>query len=113
MSKEKQIEEMVAVVRDNTEACKTCSWYKEGLCIEDCELEEDNQKICTDLYNAGYRKQSEGEWYVNYMMSNTPSKRGRVIHYKTCTCSVCGKRNGRSKTNYCPNCGAKMEGGAE
>ena len=59
MTKEKQIEEMVAVVRNNTEACQTCTWYKEGLCMEDCELEEDNQKICTDLYNAGYRKQSE------------------------------------------------------
>lgn len=62
MSKE-QIEEMVAVVRNNTESCKTCTWYKDGLCMEDCELEEDNQKICTDLYNAGYRKQPTADVY--------------------------------------------------
>lgn len=62
---------------------------------------------------AGYRKQSEGEWYVNYMMSKKPSKRGRTIQYTTYTCSVCGKPNGRKKSKFCPNCGAKMEGGAE
>lgn len=62
MSREKQIEEMVAVVRNNTECCQTCTWHKKGLCMEDCELEEDNQKICTDLYNAGYRKIPTTDW---------------------------------------------------
>lgn len=26
-------------------------------------------------------------------------------------CSVCGLRNGIRATNYCPHCGAKMDGG--
>ena len=45
----------------------------------------------------GHRKQSEGEW------------RGGLRNYE---CSVC---NGYSEywTNYCPNCRAKMKGGAE
>ena len=30
-----------------------------------------------------------------------------------CKCSVCGYSNGRKKSNYCPNCGAKMDGGNE
>ena len=29
-----------------------------------------------------------------------------------CNCSVCG-RDGRSETPYCPNCGAKMDGGKD
>ena len=28
-------------------------------------------------------------------------------------CSECGKHNGYSKTNFCPNCGADMRGKAE
>ena len=28
-------------------------------------------------------------------------------------CSVCGYSNGRKQSNYCPNCGAKMDGGNE
>ena len=36
----------------------------------------------------------------------TVSGRGRVIHSKKYTCSVCGKANGRAKTNFCPACGA-------
>lgn len=38
----------------------------------------------------------------------TVSGRGRVIHIKKCTCSACGKANGRAKTNFCPHCGAPM-----
>lgn len=59
MSRDKQIEEMVEVLRQNAESCKTCDWYKEGLCIQNCELSEDNQIVCEALYNAGYHKQSE------------------------------------------------------
>ena len=38
----------------------------------------------------------------------TVSGRGRVIHSKKCTCSACGKANGRAKTNFCPHCGAPL-----
>ena len=38
----------------------------------------------------------------------TVSGRGRVIHSKKYTCSVCGKANGRAKTNFCHHCGAPM-----
>ena len=38
----------------------------------------------------------------------TVSGRCRVIHSKKCTCSACGKANGRAKTNFCPHCGASQ-----
>ena len=49
-----------------------------------------------------------------------PVVRGRWIHdgrriesgIDWCHCSECGKSdNFCARTNYCPNCGAKMEGG--
>lgn len=52
-----------------------------------------------------------GEWIMT--LYTTISKRGRVISNKKFACSECGYSNGRKQTNYCPNCGAKMDGGAE
>jgi ribosomal protein L37E len=36
----------------------------------------------------------------------TGGRRPTVIRY----CSLCGHNNNNRKTNYCPNCGAKMDG---
>ena len=56
-----------------------------------------------DLYWNGYRKQIEGEWLT----------KGELFmeHY----CSVCGYSVDYlyQRTPFCPNCGAKMKGGAE
>ena len=106
MSKEKQIEEMCEVLRQNAESCKTCSWYEEGLCIGNCELAEDNQAVCETLYTAGYRKQSEGEWVE------------KNVFFAIYKCSICGAENSYKDghaflSKFCPNCGAKMKGGAE
>lgn len=46
-----------------------------------------------------------GEW----IEVNQIGKNSRHIKYTTKQCSVCGYWNGRKKTNYCPNCGAKMD----
>ena len=67
-------------------------------------LDNDKAKeIAEHFYNAGYRKQSEGEWVDK-------------------KCSLCGENEPYTargnffattfyqfKTNYCPNCGAKMK----
>lgn len=37
---------------------------------------------------------------------------GFVDRVKEC-CSVCHAPNGRKTTNYCPDCGAKMDGGVD
>ena len=60
-------------------------------------------RIAEHLYNAGYRRQSEGEW--------------RLLRNMMCECSMCHDCfNYYSSTdlpNFCPNCGAKMKGGGE
>lgn len=106
MSKEKQIEEMV----------KHCPCYFGEKCCIDGELPERCDMLCQFgtyaeiLYNAGYRKQSEGEW-----IDKPTGAYGRMQSW----CSACGKHSGiggiesnRHKP-YCPNCGAKMKGGEE
>ena len=89
MDKQKQIEEMAVVLTDG--GCKTCvgcSHNNKFQCkpIYDAEL----------LYNAGYRKQSEGEWEMSGLCNPQ--------------CTVCRGYN-IEKSNFCPNCGAKMKGG--
>ena len=84
-----------------------------------------NTPICEALHNAyntgklhsmeemkkqGYRKQSEGEWIWKTKIE--PRAQNRLY------CSVCdeeclAKNNYYVKSNYCPNCGAKMKGESE
>ncbi len=55
-----------------------------------------SEGITRELYDEGYRKQIEGEWLGSW-------------DYK---CSACNEYHD-IKTKHCPNCGAKMKGGAE
>ena len=93
MSKEKQIEEMAKVM---------CGYYGTEKCYEcryccDCHIKQE----ATRLYNAGYRKQSEGEWVLREGLN-------RLVR-----CTACGYEYNDlvECTNFCGNCGAKMEGG--
>ena len=93
MSRVKQVEEM---------AVTTCSLYRAYLdekCAgnDDCDFNCHHYSRCEKLYEKGFRKQVEGEW---------------VDFGKTFYCSVC-KKTDWYKSSYCPNCGAKMKGGAE
>lgn len=92
MDKEKQIEGMAEALRHVCEG--ECIRNKDGLI--DCEV----CKAC-HLYEAGYRKQSEGEWVT----------KGDI--FKTYHCSVCNYSVDypKQKTTYCPECGAKLKGG--
>jgi predicted nucleic acid-binding Zn ribbon protein len=89
--REKQIEEM------KYDIC-TAADYCYGAC-EECNL----GRLAEHLYNAGYRKQSEGEWKYDE-------------DCECYVCSVCGHsalNNYRllsTPSNFCPNCGAKMKG---
>lgn len=68
----------------------------------------DTETIAEILYDAGYRKQVEGEWLER--------KGERWIGSEVCetytyyNCSICEGESLR-RTNHCPNCGVKMKGG--
>ncbi len=86
MSRDKQIEEMAEVIY----IARRRLVYSE--------------EIAEAIYNAGYRKQSEGEWKLHKDGSGTCSECHFIQkdiwdydHYQ----------------HFCGQCGAKMKGGAE
>ena len=108
MSKEKQIEEMALdicksrLVAEDGDACRKCRQHNNCL----------YQEIAYGLYNAGYRKQSEGEWLQGVNNSKVCSICGKEPLY-TASGTAFATTFYRVKSNYCPNCGARMKGGAE
>ena len=90
MSREKQIKEMAEVI----------DAYTEPLSARDIHKAEFSEQFAEALYNAGYRKQSEGEWVHG---------ENEMAH-----CSECGNEEpSHSISPYCPECGARMEDDAE
>jgi hypothetical protein len=106
-NKENQIEEMAILLATSgcVERCANCECYKINL---PKNVNCDQMKIATDLYNAGYRKERQGKWKVRGL----PRPRGcPIIH--AITCSNCGfdiEMLQGKRYKYCPNCGSKMRG---
>ena len=119
MSREKQIDTPTNTPTQNQftnselkqieEMAKCCPYHDNGKChptdneTVDCDLMCNMFGFMANLENAGYRKQSEGEWLFN---------RGRTYGEPAYYCSNCsegGSEYGYDK--FCPNCGAKMKGG--
>ena len=99
MSKEKQIEEMANTINEMDEP--NAHYYDETL--QNHEAFADCFTIARHLYDKGYRKRIVAEWKGNGYMNH---------------CSICGNvvnfnNVSRWLYNFCPNCGAKMKGGAE
>lgn len=92
--KEKQIEEMAIDI------CKARNAYN-GISCEKCRIGCLYWEIAEAVYNAGYRKQSEGEW-----IKDKESKFEHRYH-----CSVCGFYLIGMPTKHCEECGSKMKGG--
>ena len=96
MIRDKQIEEMAKIIclpTANKGNCEKCGFKKHCSKFDDA----------TDLYNAGYRKSSEGKWLPTT---------DRLCAIK---CGACGEiidlDSGEDYLywNYCPICGAKMK----
>ncbi len=96
--REKQIEEMA----------EHCHFYKEGKCLlleedtEECDMNCDMCKFAKTLYNAGFRKQSVGEWIW--------TENGTEDYEQYWLCSCCNNKS-YWKSKFCEECGAKMKGG--
>ena len=102
MTKEKQIEEMGAVLeKAKIEANATIGSMNNGF----------GAWYAQSLYNAGYRKQSEGEWIDVPSYGSGFTLRGERVFPKQC--SNCGNIFAYAPYPYCPKCGAKMKGGDE
>ena len=99
MTEEKQIDEISKLICNFPQ----CVYYNSiGECANtECQI-VDKAKI---LYNAGYRKQSEGEWIADYDTG------GVVLQCSLCREQYWIEDERERKPNYCPGCGAKMKGG--
>ena len=103
---EKQIEEMAKVIANIPPITFPVGSRLQGKHIYTL------MKFAEHLYNAGYCKQSEGEW-------KKTDRRGISIN-GFMVCSACDvmiptcddkTRYCLSRLHYCPKCGAKMKGG--
>ena len=95
-----QVEEMARDI------CRSRVGENAILCKE-CDKECLYYQIATALIAKDYRKQSEGEWIFEHEF------------YGKMLCSNCkqealvNENNEYVDSDFCPNCGAKMKGGAE
>lgn len=87
MSKEKQIEEIAKVIHESDMNYNTTFPISMGECLAKHGAVRTNAGIA--LYNAGYRKQSEGEWIfeTNHYFDDY----GDLKVYATAKCSECEK----------------------
>ena len=68
------------------------------------------QRAILDAPAADVAPVRHGRWVQ--VICHEEFEDGFVDRVKEC-CSVCHAPNGRKTTNYCPDCGAKMDGGVD
>ena len=95
MSREKQIEEMVNIIANVRPMVFSFGDRQQGRHIYALK------SFAEALYNAGYRKQSEGEWIW--------TENGTEDYEQYWLCSCCNNKS-YWKSKFCEECGAKMKG---
>lgn len=87
------------------EHCKNCDWPKHG----SCPHPQDNVVMCYAVKLANEAPTIDavevvhGRWVIQRYYGG--ARKGMVSRI---VCDVCNEPN--EETNYCPNCGAKMDG---
>ena len=110
MSREKQIEEIYEVLtRDCDTSCIECKFDRLDLCVPHHKAEA--------LYEAGYRKQSEGCDFCKEGNEKCGTCVKFFDYHEDGGSDRCSIEYGNEKCAYykpvhhCSNCGAKMKGG--
>ena len=107
-------------------ALDCCTLQMNGRCAN-CYLIGNDRWACADILNKNAlmlikRQQAEienlktidvqeekhGKWKATKVSERDYD--GSYSNYTEYTCSECKQDNGMTQTNYCPNCGAKMDG---
>ena len=95
LNSNKQIEEMARVMHERS---REIAEDTEGIAKLEAQGKTFPDDFAEVLYNAGYRKERQGEWiYLEYSGGHYVGK-----------CSLCECE--ADMTKYCPNCGARMKG---
>lgn len=105
---------------DNCYHCPFCD-YEQGLCLADGAKMDDG--FFSEGRRASENKDKRAEWcpikgkakpsrHGEWIEEEheTISEKGRLFHAILVSCSYCGKPNGRHRVEYCPHCGARMDG---
>lgn len=104
MQDTKMIEEMAKMIHGYCKA--KCADGGCSNCVEYMKAKK--------LYNAGYRKQKEGEWIYHEWVS---SYDGAISGYSCSECCILVNEevfdSDEFHKSFCGNCGAKMEGGVK
>lgn len=72
-----------------------------------------------EIIDYMYENHVQGDFKIEEMADDLADTHGEWIQHQSkygldgemvYTCNRCGYNNGFTKTNFCPNCGAKMKG---
>lgn len=55
-------------------------------------------------------RQECGRWIIKDTCNHVPWRLKNPEKWVTYKCSRCGYSSGRKRSNYCPNCGVRMDG---
>lgn len=107
MDKELQIDEIVKIIcpvyMDGAKCTFNERQFGKRKCANPCTV----RTTAEQLIDAGYRPEVQGEWEITVIKDDYNVVRTGAPH-----CSVC-KKTASYRTAFCPNCGAKMDGGMD
>lgn len=102
---ERQIEKIVKIIcpvyRDGAKCTFNERQFGERKCVDPCTV----RTTARMLIEAGLRPEVHGEWEITVIKDTY-----NIVRTGRPRCSVCEK-TASYRTEFCPNCGAKMDGG--
>lgn len=84
--------------------CKTCRHQINRGCDTWCDHGESYQPNMSKIPAADVVEVKRGKWTFEHDLFTDPKR-----YFIRIVCSCCGLKTGQV-SNYCPNCGAKMDG---